>query len=57
MVMLIILAYGIYSVIAGNMSLGTLLAFESFIGFFLSPVKIYLAFYHLCKKQYLRSLE
>ena len=39
MVMLIILAYGIYSVIAGNMSLGTLLAFESFIGFFLSPVK------------------
>lgn len=39
LVMLMVLAYGIHSVIAGNMSLGTLLAFESFIGFFLSPVK------------------
>lgn len=39
LVMLMVLAYGIYSVITGNMSLGTLLAFESFIGFFLSPVK------------------
>lgn len=39
LVMLMILAFGIYSVIIGNMSLGTLLAFESFVGFFLSPVK------------------
>lgn len=39
LIMLITLAYGFYSIIAGNMSLGTLLAFESFIGFFLSPVK------------------
>jgi len=37
--MLLILVYGINSVIVGNMSLGTLLAFESFVGFFLSPVK------------------
>lgn len=39
LVMLMILAFGIYSVIKGSMSLGTLLAFESFVGFFLSPVK------------------
>lgn len=39
MVMLIILIFGIHSVIAHNMSLGTLLAFESFVGFFLSPVR------------------
>lgn len=37
--MLMILAYGISSIISGSMSLGTLLAFESFVGFFLSPVK------------------
>lgn len=37
--MLLILAYGIYSIAQGTMSLGTLLAFESFIGFFLSPIK------------------
>lgn len=39
MVMLIILVFGIHSVITHNMSLGTLLAFESFVGFFLSPVR------------------
>lgn len=39
MVMLIILVFGIHSVISHNMSLGTLLAFESFVGFFLSPVR------------------
>lgn len=38
-VMLIILVFGIHSVIRHNMSLGTLLAFESFVGFFLSPVR------------------
>lgn len=38
-VMLLVLIYGIHSVITNNMSLGTLLAFESFVGFFLSPVK------------------
>ena len=39
LVMLIVLIYGIKSIITGNMSLGTLLAFESFVGFFLSPAK------------------
>lgn len=39
MVMLIILIFGIHSVITHKMSLGTLLAFESFVGFFLSPVR------------------
>lgn len=39
LVMLLVLVYGINSVIVGNMSLGTLLAFESFVGFFLSPAK------------------
>lgn len=39
LVMLMILAFGIHSVIVGDMSLGTLLAFESFVVFFLSPVK------------------
>lgn len=38
-VMLVVLIYGIHSVIIDDMSLGTLLAFESFVGFFLSPVK------------------
>lgn len=37
--MLLILAYGIYSISKETMSLGTLLAFETFVGFFLSPVK------------------
>ncbi len=37
--MLLIIAYGIYSINDGEMSLGTLLAFETFVGFFLSPVK------------------
>lgn len=39
MVMLIILVFGIHSVITHNMSFGTLLAFESFVSFFLSPVR------------------
>lgn len=38
-VMLLVLIYGIRAVITNKMSLGTLLAFESFVGFFLSPVK------------------
>lgn len=37
--MLFILAYGISAINRGNMSLGTLLAFETFVGFYLSPVK------------------
>lgn len=37
--MLCILAYGIGEILSGRMSLGTLLAFESFIGLFLSPIK------------------
>ncbi len=37
--MLFVMAYGINSISNGTMSLGTLLAFEAFIGFFISPVK------------------
>lgn len=37
--MLCVLGYGICSIVRGTMSLGTLLAFETFVGFFLSPIK------------------
>ena len=37
--MLTVLAYGLYMVSMNEMTLGTVLAFEGFVGFFLSPVK------------------
>ncbi len=43
MMMLIILAYGLYKMSMYEMSLGTVLAFEGFVGFFLSPVKTILS--------------
>ena len=43
MMMLVILAYGLYKMSMNEMSLGTVLAFEGFVGFFLSPVKTILS--------------
>lgn len=37
--MLFVLAYGSFSIMEKRMSLGTLLAFETFVGFYLTPVK------------------